>query len=212
VTATSCLPAPLRLPLAVASVLGAVLVAALGGTYAAGADLGPVDAWGGPRSGLSGGQRTLALIVDFSGEPLGAALLVAALAAGCLALRRPRAAVLAVAGPAVATTAAAVLKIVVGRTVHGEFLSFPSGHTALLTAVALVVGLLVAGLRQLGAAAGTALVLLAAGAAGAAAGWAQVALGAHYLTDTIGGFCTAVAVVPAMAFLIDQVLAQRSPR
>jgi len=33
--------------------------------------------------------------------------------------------------------------------------------------------------------------------------WSQVALGTHYPTDTIGGFCTAMAVVPATAWLVD---------
>ncbi|AXK32503.1 phosphatase PAP2 family protein [Streptomyces armeniacus] len=52
--------------------------------------------------------------------------------------------------------------------------------------------------------AATLLVLAAASAAGAAMGWAQVALGAHYPTDVLGGWCTALAVVPATAWLVDR--------
>jgi undecaprenyl-diphosphatase len=36
-------------------------------------------------------------------------------------------------------------------------------------------------------------------------GWAQVALGAHYPTDVLGGWCTALAVVPATAWLVDRI-------
>jgi membrane-associated phospholipid phosphatase len=45
--------------------------------------------------------------------------------------------------------------------------------------------------------------------AGAAMGWSEVVLSAHYPTDTLGGFCTALAVVPATARLIDRVWTSR---
>jgi undecaprenyl-diphosphatase len=35
-------------------------------------------------------------------------------------------------------------------------------------------------------------------------GWAEVALGAHYPTDALGGWCTALAVIPATAWLVDR--------
>ncbi|MGW2546542.1 phosphatase PAP2 family protein, partial [Kitasatospora sp. NPDC001574] len=57
----------------------------------------------------------------------------------------------------------------------------------------------------LGRTAATLLVLAAALVAGAAMGWAQVALGAHYPTDALGGWCTALAVVPATAWAVDRV-------
>lgn len=53
------------------------------------------------------------------------------------------------------------------------------------------------------------LILAGAGAAGATMTWSQVAIGAHYPTDTVGGFCTAVAVVPATALLVDWFRARR---
>jgi undecaprenyl-diphosphatase len=67
----------------------------------------------------------------------------------------------------------------------------------------------------LGRTAGTSLVLTAALAVGAAMGWAQVGLGAHYPTDALGGWCTALAVVPATAWLVDRTadrLGERSDR
>ncbi|BFO16097.1 hypothetical protein SHKM778_24850 [Streptomyces sp. KM77-8] len=122
----------------------------------------------------------------------------------CLLMRWPRAAVFAVAGPGAAAGTTTLLKPLVGRTIHGdENLSYPSGHTAFLTAFALMAALLVTGRLGLGRTAGLALVLGAALFAGAAMGWAQVAMGAHYPTDTLGGWCTALAVVPATARIVD---------
>ena len=34
--------------------------------------------------------------------------------------------------------------------------------------------------------------------------WSQIALSTHYPTDTLGGFCAALAVVPAVAWLVDR--------
>jgi undecaprenyl-diphosphatase len=148
--------------------------------------------------------------VDFLGEPVGAATLVVAAVTGCLLLRRPRAAVLVVAGAAMTVGTATLLKHLVGRTIHGDGnLSYPSGHTAFLTALALIVALLASGRLGLGRTAGTSLVLAVALVAGAVMGWAQVALGAHYPTDVLGGWCTALAVIPATAWLVDR-LADRT--
>jgi undecaprenyl-diphosphatase len=150
--------------------------------------------------------RHVALATDFLGEPGGAATLVAAAVTGCLLLRRPRGAVLVVAGAALTVGATRLLKPLVGRTIHGaDNLAYPSGHTAFLTAFALAVALTAAGRLGLGRAAGTSLVLATALVAGAAMGWAQVALGAHYPTDVLGGWCTALAVTPATAWLVDRI-------
>lgn len=143
--------------------------------------------------------------MDFLGEPAGSAMLVVAAVTGCLLLRRPRAAVFIVVGVGVTVGTATLLKSLVGRTIHGDGnLSYPSGHTAFLTALALVVALLATGRLGLGRTAGTLLVLAAALVAGATMGWAEVALSAHYPTDAVGGWCTALAVVPATAWLIDR--------
>jgi membrane-associated phospholipid phosphatase len=40
--------------------------------------------------------------------------------------------------------------------------------------------------------------------------WAQVLLNAHYPTDTLGGFCAALAVVPLVAWTIDRVADRKS--
>jgi undecaprenyl-diphosphatase len=201
------LPPSLRARLGLVAALSALVVLVLGALYAGHSRSGRVDGWIIPPTADSVRPpwRHVALAVDFLGEPAGSVLLVVVVLAGCLLLRRPRAAVLVVAGAAVVVGAATLLKHLVGRTIHGaDNLSYPSGHTAFFTALALVVALLAADRLGLGKTAGTSLVLCAALLAGAAMGWAQVALGAHYPTDALGGWCTALAVVPATAWLVDQ--------
>lgn len=194
--------------------VSALVVAVLITLYDSGAALGDFDRVEPGQEGVDYPIRSLALAIDFGGEPLGAGLLVAILVAVCLALRSRRLAVLAIVGPALAVIATTLLKPVADRIIHGEFLSFPSGHTALATALGLIVGLLAVtrppadALRPLPAAAlvlGTALVCATAMA------WAQVSLGAHYPTDTVGGFCTATALVVPAAWLIDQAAPPHHP-
>ncbi|PSM40473.1 hypothetical protein C6Y14_26520 [Streptomyces dioscori] len=156
--------------------------------------------------------RGVALAVDFLGEPVGAAALILVAVAGCLLRRRTRAAVFVVVAVGVTVVVATLLKSLVGRTIHGpDNLSYPSGHTAFLTALAVVVALLAVGRSGLGRAGGMLLVLAAGLVAGAAMGWAQVALGAHYPTDVLGGWCSAFTVVPATAWVIDRAGDRRRP-
>ncbi|MEV6781708.1 phosphatase PAP2 family protein [Streptomyces sp. NPDC051098] len=188
--------------------LAALMVVVLGILYAGHSEPGRVDGWIiRPTADRVGPPwRDVALAVDFLGEPAGAAVLVVATATGCLLLRRPRAAALVIAGTAMTVGTTTLLKPLVARTIHGDDnLSYPSGHTAFLTALALVVALLATGRLGLGRKTGTVVVLAAALVAGAAMGWAQVALGAHYPTDALGGWCTALAVVPATAWLVDRI-------
>ncbi|GLF92983.1 phosphatase PAP2 family protein [Streptomyces yaizuensis] len=204
--APAVLPPSLRTPLGPVSVLAALTVVVFGFLYAGHSRPGTVDA--SIQSAVYGVRppwRHAALATDFLAEPIGAAALAVAAVAGCLLLRWPRAAVLAVAAAVLAVGVTKLLKPLVGRTINGEHLSYPSGHTAFLTALALVGALLAAGRLGLGRTAGAFLVLSSALVAGAAMGWAQVALDAHYPTDVLGGWCTALAVVPATAWLVDQV-------
>ncbi|MDT0614353.1 phosphatase PAP2 family protein [Streptomyces lancefieldiae] len=200
------LPASLRVWLGVSAALAASVLVVLGVLYAGDSEPGTMDARiSAAVDGAGPPWRHVAEATDFLGEPVGAATLVGATVTGCLLLRRPRAAVLVVAGVGLAVGTARLLKPLVGRTIHGDGnLSYPSGHTAFLTAFALVVALLAAGRLGFGRTAGTSLVLAAGLVAGAAMGWAQVALGAHYPTDAVGGWCTALAVTPATAWLVDR--------
>ncbi|MGW4544990.1 phosphatase PAP2 family protein [Streptomyces violaceorubidus] len=199
------LPSALRGWLGPIAVLAALVVLVLGVAYADDSEPGAADAriWA-AVDGVGPPWRHVALVTDFLGEPVGAVLLVGALVTGCLVLRHPRAAVFLVTGTGLSVGTTTLLKPVAGRTIHGDNLSYPSGHTAFLTAVALMVALLAAGRLGLGRAVGTAFVLAAGLVAGAAMGWAQVTLGSHYATDTLGGWCTALAVLPLSAWLVDR--------
>nr|WP_206439447.1 phosphatase PAP2 family protein [Streptomyces scabichelini] len=201
------MPPLLRVWLGLIAALAALVVVVLGVLYAGHSEPGRVDRWivEPTADSVRPPWRRVALATDFLAEPVGAAMLVVAAVAGCLLLRRPRAAVLIVAGVVLTVGTARLLKSLVGRTIHGDGnLSYPSGHTAFLTALALMVALLATGRLGLGRAAGTSLALAAALVAGAAMGWAQVALGAHYPTDVLGGWCTALAVIPMTAWLVDR--------
>lgn len=199
------LPSSLRVWLGLIAALAALVVVVLGVLYADDSKPGMVDARISVAvDGVGPPWRSVALDMDFLGEPVGAAMLVGAIVTGCLLLRRPRAAVLVVAGAGMTVGTATLLKSLVGRTIHDGNLSYPSGHTAFGTALALVVALLATDLLGLGRTTGTSLVLAAALVAGAAMGWAQVALDAHYPTDVLGGWCTALAVIPATAWLVDR--------
>ncbi len=199
------LPPSLRGLLGIVASVAALVVLVLGATYAGDREPGPTDARiFAAVDGVGAPWRHVAVATDFLGEPVGAVLLVTALVTGCLLLRHPRAAVFLVTGSGLTVGTTALLKPVVGRTIHGDNLSFPSGHTAFLTALALMVSLLAAGRLGLGRAAGTSLVCAAGLVAGAVMGWAQVALGSHYATDTLGGCCTALAVLPVSAWLVDR--------
>jgi undecaprenyl-diphosphatase len=129
-------------------------------------------------------------------------VMTAVLATLCGLLRRPFHALLALTAPATVGTTTTLLKPVVGRTSQG-YLAFPSGHSAGVTALAVVAALVLISMAgaQLAPSVlvATAMVLLA----GTAIGLALVAEDWHYATDTVGGFCTAIALVIAQAFLLD---------
>jgi membrane-associated phospholipid phosphatase len=203
--APAAVPAVLRAPLAMTAALATAVLVALGILHFHDSGLTGIDAAMLPSiDGVRPPWRYVALAVDFGGEPVGSTILVALLALVCFLAHRIRAAVLTVLGVAVTVAVTTLLKPIIGRTIHGEFLSYPSGHTALATALALVIALLLADRLGLGRAPAVVLVLGLALVAGAAMGWAEVALGAHYPTDAVGGFCAALAAVPATAWLVDR--------
>jgi undecaprenyl-diphosphatase len=192
-----------RRPLAVVAVAAVLVVLAIGVTFAGDHAPGSLDSRLIPWLVSSARtERRLALIVDFTGEPVGLVSLVVGLTVLALALRRWRHAALVLLGTGLTITATTVIKPLVHRTIHGDFLSYPSGHTASLTALAMITVLLF--WHRLRAGPALALLYGVALVVGAFAAWAQAGLTAHYPTDTLGGWCTALAVVPAAAWLVDR--------
>lgn len=197
------LPMPLRLPVAVAAVLSAVIALFLGWHVAGTSAPSSADTW--VRSGvhsLLSDVPNLTFTVVRAGNPVPMIVISALLAALCGLLRRPSHALLALTAPFTAGVATTLLKPAFGRTFQG-LLAFPSGHTAGVTALALVAGLLLVSMARaqltVAVPVATAMVVLV----GAAVGLALVAQDWHYATDTVGGFCTAIVVVGALAFLLD---------
>lgn len=197
------LPERIGPALGVTAVLAAIALVVLGFTYAGESVGAAVDI--GLRHDLrllESPWRQIALVVDWTAEPVGAVVVFATLVIVFLRRGNRRAALLVVAGPAVAIAVTSVMKPLVGRIVNDRFLSFPSGHTAAMTAIVLVVILVV--VREKSRATAMALIAVTVVLAAALMAWAQVLLNAHYPTDTLGGFLAAVAVVPAVAWTIDR--------
>lgn len=193
--------------------LGALLLVIPALVFAGDTGPGRIDRWvqhlvAGPATGA----WELAHGLDWLGEPVGRAVMVLAVAALCLVAKRPALAATALVGIAAISVLTTVLKPIVDRRIHDGFLSYPSGHTAAVTAAAMVVGLLLADLLHAGAVTGTAIVLATAVLGGGLMAGAQIVLSAHYATDTVGGFGCALLVIPLTAAVIDRLVRLRTVR
>ncbi|RSM71044.1 hypothetical protein DL991_35660 [Amycolatopsis sp. WAC 01375] len=205
ITGPPALPPRARIPLWTLGAFGFVVALVLGVRYAGTSHTAGLDALVLPVvDRVQGPLWYLATVIDFAGEPVGAIVVIALFGWVCVRHRRPRTAILLVVASGVTVALTTALKPLTGRLIHGEFLSYPSGHTAFAVTVATVVALLVIDVRQLGAAAGAWVLVGLVAFSGLAMGWAEVALGAHYPTDTFGGFGVAVAVVPMVAWAVDR--------
>jgi len=161
-----------------------------------------VDSW---VLGLHVRSGALELISQLGDAPA-MTVMTAALALGCLAVRRLSGAVLAVAGVLLAECLTeAVLKPLVHRTITAShYVTYPSGHTtglfALSTAFAVV--LIGATPGRVGPAVRIGAVAVAVIVSGAV-GMAMIGLGFHYFTDTVAGAAVGIGVVLATAVLLD---------
>ncbi|WP_409489871.1 phosphatase PAP2 family protein [Amycolatopsis sp. cmx-11-12] len=205
ITGPSALPPRARVPLWTLGAFGFLVALILGVRYAGTSHTAGLDALLLPAiDRVEGPLWYLATAIDFAGEPVGAVVVIALFGWLCLRHRRPRMAILMVAASGVTVALTTGLKPLTGRLIHGEFLSYPSGHTAFAVTVATVVALLVIDVRGLGPLGGAGVLAVLVAFSALAMGWAEVALGAHYPTDTFGGFGVAVAVVPVVAWAVDR--------
>jgi len=137
------------------------------------------------------------------GNPAQAAILVATVAGAAAAARRWSGVLLTIGGTVTAITITElILKPVIGRLRYGH-LSFPSGHTTAVAAVAFATAILISGARwprsvAVRLVAGLVPVTLAVSVA-----ISLVAQHIHYTTDTVAGSCVALATVLAVALCLD---------
>ena len=133
------LRAPLQALAAVSATVAVVLALVYGGTTSGGG----FDDWVQPGAeAVSDRLCDTALVIDFLGDPRVTTLIVVVLAAACLLAGRRRLAVVAVVGPLLTGVVTTIAKPIVGRTIHGGFLAYPSGHAGAAAAMGLVVTLL----------------------------------------------------------------------
>jgi undecaprenyl-diphosphatase len=157
------------------------------------------------------GQHVAAAVAQLGSPPV---VIVAAVVVAlvCLVGGHVRGAVLALGGPGLTGLITTFGKPVVDRTIGGAGgtgYAFPSGHTGGSTSLALVVALLVAAVWSLGPRSTALFATVCAVGAGGAVGTGMVVRGSHYPTDVVGGFCTAVASVLAVALVLDVVRIRR---
>jgi len=195
-------------PVAVAVIAACVAVTALlGARFSNQAHAGRLDRAVDARvqADLGGHRPLLHVLVQFGNAPT-VTLMICALVLACVAARRWRAVVLvAVAVAAAGGLTEYLLKPLFGRTLAGA-LSYPSGHTTGVVALAAALAVLLADPTRPRLPAILRLLLAAAALlAASAVAVAVVGLGLHYFTDTVGGAATGAAVVLATALIIDRV-------
>ena len=209
------IPRPLVAPVLLL-ILSAAAVTAILGAHYAGTDFpGRIDVAidGRVAFHLADHPRLMDRLVQL-GAVRTVVLVAAGLAVLCLLARRPRAALFAAIAPIGASALCEqVLKPLVDRH-KSTGLAFPSGHTTGAFSLALTVAvLLLPHSPDLRVRLGFPRLVLGAGVIALATGTALalVALHYHYATDTLGGAAVALAVVPAVALLLDLVRS-RGPR
>ncbi|MDQ2789525.1 MAG: hypothetical protein DLM60_19115 [Pseudonocardiales bacterium] len=137
------------------------------------------------------------------GDPAQAAILIAAVASAAAIARRWSGVLLTVVGTitAVAITEF-ILKPLTGRLSFGH-LTYPSGHTTAVAAIALATAILIGGADWPRSIAVRLIACLAAVGLAAGVAISLVALRVHYATDTVAGYCVALATVLAVALVLD---------
>jgi membrane-associated phospholipid phosphatase len=157
------------------------------------------------------GERGLLQAMLVPTEPVLLIVVLSLVVMISIARRRPRLAVLAVIGPLLAVGLnSLVLKPLFGRTINNGSLAFPSGHTTGMVAVLTVLIVAVVGsARPQWRTSLTSLVIAGALLVTVVGATALIGMKYHYVTDTVGGACLAVATVLAVALGIDGVAAKR---
>jgi membrane-associated phospholipid phosphatase len=158
------------------------------------------------------GHPGLAAWLAFPGSQRPAVALSAALVVGCLLTGRLNRAVLAaVAVPAAVAVNDSLCKPLFHRTYLGV-LSYPSGHTATMFALAATLAVLLGvPLRPAWARTARIAILAAACVLGTVVAVGVIGLRWHYFTDTVAGAAVGVGTVCALALVLDLPTRRRRP-
>ncbi len=189
----------------------AILVAVLGALFAHQATADWLDrVVDSPIITLLGSHQGLAVWLAAPGSLFPASVLSAAIVVACLLVGRLNGAVLATAAvPAAVGLNDGVLKPLVHRTYLG-ILTYPSGHTATMFALAATVGVLLLHPPQPArAGALRALIPVAACVLGGVVATGVIGLRFHYFTDTVAGAAVGIGTVCGLALLLDLPAARR---
>ncbi len=189
----------------------AVLVALLGVLFAHQATADWFDhAADAPVISLLGGHQGLTLWLAVPGSLIPAVAASVAIVVACLLAGRLNGAVLAAAAvPAAVGLDEILLKHLIHRTYLGV-LSYPSGHTTAVFALAATVTvLLLPAPRPARAAALRASIPAAACVLGVVVAAAVIGLRWHYLTDTVAGAAVGIGTVCGLALILDRPATRR---
>ena len=164
----------------------------------------PIVTWLASHQGLAGGFAA-------PGSLLPTVALSAAVVLACLLTARINGAVLAAAAvPAAVGLNDGLLKHLVDRTYLGV-LSYPSGHTATMFALAATVTVLLISPSPAKAGPLRLLVSVAACVLGGVVAVGVIGLRWHYFTDTVAGAAVGIGTVCALALLLDLPTWRRKP-
>ncbi len=163
----------------------------------------PVIAW-------FGGHPGLAVWLAFPGTLIPAGLVSAAVVAACLLTGRLNGALLAAAAvPAAVELTERLLKPLIHRTYLGS-LSYPSGHSTAVFALAATLTVLLRSPPQPGRARALRVLIPAAACVlGGIVAVAVIGLRWHYFTDTVAGAAVGIGTVSALALILDLPAARR---
>ena len=158
------------------------------------------------------GHPGLAAWLAFPGSQRPAVALSAAMVIGCLLTGRLNRALLAAAAvPAAVAVNDGLCKPLFHRTYLGV-LSYPSGHTATMFALATTLAVLLAvPLRSATARAFRIAILAAACVLGIVVAVGVIGLRWHYFTDTVAGAAVGIGTVCALALVLDLPTRRRRP-
>jgi len=204
-------------PWAIALLAGcAILVAVLGALFARQTTADPLDrAVDAPVIAWFAARQDLAGWLAYPGTLIPAVVLSVAIAVGCLLAGRRNGSVLAIAAvPAATGLCEALLKPLVHRTYLGQ-LTYPSGHTATVFALAATIVVLLLASPASAPPAATApaataprrvprmLTSAAACVVGLVVGIAVIGLRYHNFSDAVAGAAVGIGTVCGLALLLD---------